>query len=193
MRRDRYFFFFSSRRRHTRWTGDWSSDVCSSDLVFGENIAFFHEPGLDIFRAGHDARATQSFRNMAAKKRRERIDHRAQNDLNFSLLAEYQFSIVAADRFHRIAAVHRAPAFSELPALLLGTIRTEHDIFGTDSEVAQESHPELMGAPDVQDLGNPDADSGAVLRRRRRRGGRLLSEPCLQYWDRHSSSSRFQP
>src|SRR5438876_1035974 len=26
------FFFFSSRRRHTRWTGDWSSDVCSSDL-----------------------------------------------------------------------------------------------------------------------------------------------------------------
>src|SRR5690348_8187080 len=25
-------FFFSSRRRHTSWTGDWSSDVCSSDL-----------------------------------------------------------------------------------------------------------------------------------------------------------------
>src|SRR5690348_18138445 len=25
-------FFFSSRRRQTRWTGDWSSDVCSSDL-----------------------------------------------------------------------------------------------------------------------------------------------------------------
>src|SRR6266487_6234460 len=24
-------FFFSSRRRHTIWTGDWSSDVCSSD------------------------------------------------------------------------------------------------------------------------------------------------------------------
>src|SRR5690348_18447695 len=27
-----FIFFFSSRRRHTRWTGDWSSDVCSSDL-----------------------------------------------------------------------------------------------------------------------------------------------------------------
>src|SRR5689334_24386052 len=25
-------FFFSSRRRHTRWNCDWSSDVCSSDL-----------------------------------------------------------------------------------------------------------------------------------------------------------------
>src|SRR5256885_16452715 len=26
-------YFFSSRRRHTRLQGDWSSDVCSSDLV----------------------------------------------------------------------------------------------------------------------------------------------------------------
>src|SRR5437016_13952183 len=27
-------FFFSSRRRHTRLVSDWSSDVCSSDLLF---------------------------------------------------------------------------------------------------------------------------------------------------------------
>src|SRR5437764_1989632 len=36
MYRDIYiglFFFFSSRRRHTRYIGDWSSDVCSSDLI----------------------------------------------------------------------------------------------------------------------------------------------------------------
>src|SRR5256885_11290266 len=30
---DSCFFFFSSRRRHTRLQGDWSSDVCSSDLA----------------------------------------------------------------------------------------------------------------------------------------------------------------
>src|SRR5256886_16103630 len=30
------FFFFSSRRRHTRFDCDWSSDVCSSDLSPGE-------------------------------------------------------------------------------------------------------------------------------------------------------------
>src|SRR5207302_8059900 len=29
-----FFFFFSSRRRHTRFSRDWSSDVCSSDLGF---------------------------------------------------------------------------------------------------------------------------------------------------------------
>src|SRR5690242_1723606 len=38
-----YFcFFFSSRRRHTRLTCDWSSDVCSSDLieVMGQRLIF---------------------------------------------------------------------------------------------------------------------------------------------------------
>src|SRR5688500_20364233 len=30
-----HYFFFSSRRRHTTLQGDWSSDVCSSDLVAG--------------------------------------------------------------------------------------------------------------------------------------------------------------
>src|SRR5690606_10365125 len=29
---DSLYFFFSSRRRHTRFSRDWSSDVCSSDL-----------------------------------------------------------------------------------------------------------------------------------------------------------------
>src|SRR2546426_8746447 len=33
-----YFFFFSSRRRHTRLQGDWSSDVCSSDLSLNEAL-----------------------------------------------------------------------------------------------------------------------------------------------------------
>src|SRR5690242_20889067 len=33
-----YVFFFSSRRRHTRLTCDWSSDVCSSDLVLHQQL-----------------------------------------------------------------------------------------------------------------------------------------------------------
>src|SRR5438477_12790121 len=34
-----YSFFFSSRRRHTRLTCDWSSDVCSSDLGEASQLA----------------------------------------------------------------------------------------------------------------------------------------------------------
>src|SRR3712207_6990472 len=38
---DCYFFFFSSRRRHTRYWRDWSSDVCSSDLAAAVWTKFF--------------------------------------------------------------------------------------------------------------------------------------------------------
>src|SRR5690606_12734421 len=34
------YFFFSSRRRHTRFSRDWSSDVCSSDLADGSEAAY---------------------------------------------------------------------------------------------------------------------------------------------------------
>src|SRR5690606_40810940 len=45
-------FFFSSRRRHTRFSRDWSSDVCSSDLlvrVRHKHFAFFYRcsPGKE--------------------------------------------------------------------------------------------------------------------------------------------------
>src|SRR2546430_7505722 len=40
-------FFFSSRRRHTRFDCDWSSDVCSSDLYgIGYAGLLYHNPGV---------------------------------------------------------------------------------------------------------------------------------------------------
>src|SRR5438094_8643343 len=40
------FFFFSSRRRHTRSYDDWSSDVCSSDLSFHKGTGYYKVPSL---------------------------------------------------------------------------------------------------------------------------------------------------
>src|SRR5256885_8688000 len=61
-------FFFSSRRRHTRLQGDWSSDVCSSDLTGSshetsistvedspQTAARLFEPQLDPQRPRHSA------------------------------------------------------------------------------------------------------------------------------------------
>src|SRR5256885_13034786 len=62
-------FFFSSRRRHTRLQGDWSSDVCSSDL--GVEIRWKCDPGRV-----HDqtpAEATFRFPNGLADFLGERI------------------------------------------------------------------------------------------------------------------------
>src|SRR2546429_6685341 len=54
------FFFFSSRRRHTRCSRDWSSDVCSSDLArrgrgaFEKRTSFWRARGQCAFRpSGH--------------------------------------------------------------------------------------------------------------------------------------------
>src|SRR2546427_505824 len=44
------FFFFSSRRRHTRFDCDWSSDVCSSDLVrFADTIGYHSDNPRNIW------------------------------------------------------------------------------------------------------------------------------------------------
>src|SRR6266702_5664719 len=48
------FFFFSSRRRHTRWPRDWSSDVCSSDLAQRG-----HGDRLGLDERGHPGHAHQ--------------------------------------------------------------------------------------------------------------------------------------
>src|SRR2546430_3330450 len=58
------FFFFSSRRRHTRFDCDWSSDVCSSDLAAvgrAEGVALAHdaeERGLAMIRSMPDHHMT---------------------------------------------------------------------------------------------------------------------------------------
>src|SRR5256885_4918613 len=48
-----YHFFFSSRRRHTRLQGDWSSDVCSSDLDFGRAIELEPRSGIAYGHRGN--------------------------------------------------------------------------------------------------------------------------------------------
>src|SRR5690348_17820704 len=65
-------FFFSSRRRHTRWTGDWSSDVCSSDLravinVTGDVIHREHEAVIHI--ADAETRLVELLRNQIVTRR----------------------------------------------------------------------------------------------------------------------------
>src|SRR5256885_11747795 len=49
-------FFFSSRRRHTRLQGDWSSDVCSSDLAecLGNQPGALAQLGLGCQAPGHE-------------------------------------------------------------------------------------------------------------------------------------------
>src|SRR5690606_31518927 len=63
------FFFFSSRRRHTIFSRDWSSDVCSSDLViekFDEVVNAFAAGRCDVFST--DASGLASIRSSRLAK-----------------------------------------------------------------------------------------------------------------------------
>src|SRR5690606_41177736 len=51
-------FFFSSRRRHTRFSRDWSSDVCSSDLL-RIRIMSYHTHDISLKRYMDDIRKTK--------------------------------------------------------------------------------------------------------------------------------------
>src|SRR5205807_4045826 len=65
LRKDAHvIFFFSSRRRHTRLQGDWSSDVCSSDLLG------WAEESLSVESPGGPALAVQRLARKRSEERR---------------------------------------------------------------------------------------------------------------------------
>src|SRR2546430_5452989 len=78
------FFFFSSRRRHTRFDCDWSSDVCSSDLfstVYAARDRLLERPvALKILSEG--SRNDEAAR---VRLRREAVAAAAAGDCRFEI------------------------------------------------------------------------------------------------------------
>src|SRR2546427_10237681 len=66
------FFFFSSRRRHTRFDCDWSSDVCSSDL-FRRGTRFPHGREHVVFPRARPAHAGERGRVAADRSEERRV------------------------------------------------------------------------------------------------------------------------
>src|SRR5205807_7808329 len=91
-------FFFSSRRRHTRLQGDWSSDVCSSDLQSAEETGLLRRRRLARVRwrhaaeraraapAGDDVAAQQDVSSASARRRSGNRRDRKSTRLNSSHL-----------------------------------------------------------------------------------------------------------
>src|SRR6266481_6797014 len=75
-------FFFSSRRRHTRWNCDWSSDVCSSDLP-GSTDAWHLRLPTEFAFCTHFASHTGYF----AGERIELVHHRVDGVFEFENFA----------------------------------------------------------------------------------------------------------
>src|SRR5947209_15376943 len=73
-------FFFSSRRRHTRYWRDWSSDVCSSDLIAADQrdrLQFFQEDAMGGFQRRHIRTVVELELEVGGDERHERRAERA--------------------------------------------------------------------------------------------------------------------
>src|SRR2546430_5649622 len=67
-RRIGFYFFFSSRRRHTRFDCDWSSDVCSSDLERARDLLIGAElEELDEGRRGGEGADAEGVEEVGQK------------------------------------------------------------------------------------------------------------------------------
>src|SRR5439155_3202742 len=86
-------FFFSSRRRHTRWPRDWSSDVCSSDLhlIPGRNFAI-------TYRSSHPAPGDDP-KEIALEK--EEVEKAFASDPDANSHAQLYFSLYFAMKIGR--------------------------------------------------------------------------------------------
>src|SRR2546422_666484 len=75
-----FLFFFSSRRRHTRCSRDWSSDVCSSDLVSpdGRRVAYVRD----------DGKGTSMLRVLDAATGRPLAAHRVNGGVDYDWLGD---------------------------------------------------------------------------------------------------------
>src|SRR5688500_20223385 len=62
-------FFFSSRRRHTRLQGDWSSDVCSSDLLERRPGKRLRRGYRDFFQFSRPALEIRAIATVALRER----------------------------------------------------------------------------------------------------------------------------
>src|SRR2546430_10895709 len=67
-----FVFFFSSRRRHTRFDCDWSSDVCSSDLN-GFNAIATRGRRVGLIQSEHNPAISRSRTRRFGARRRERF------------------------------------------------------------------------------------------------------------------------
>src|SRR6266542_7079343 len=106
-----FYFFFSSRRRHTRCYRDWSSDVCSSDLsrrglAGGIDEAFVDQAGADgaeLFgAAAHDGGDVAGGVFAGAE-----FGHRAQASPLLSLLRRAGAQLFVGEAVRRVAPAAR--------------------------------------------------------------------------------------
>src|SRR5207253_8127664 len=112
--------FFSSRRRHTRWPRDWSSDVCSSDLKIDLRSRRIGD-GRTVSAGGHTPTKAESFIRGATLRTRGRAGRSAEDRLlckQEALGSNPSRSIPLRFKPNSARGTNSVPTLVEFPALV---------------------------------------------------------------------------
>src|SRR5207245_4055806 len=164
------FFFFSSRRRHTRCYRDWSSDVCSSDLnPVGPLQGFEHPEAFRLLQTVAKSGIVFGIRSGGLLLRKTsrlqfqigniEVKHRPcrNNDSSFDHILEFAYvpgPLVSAQRVHR-RGWNRVNHLVHAPAELLRKVADEQrnilltlpqgwDGYGKDVDAKKQIGPKLL-------------------------------------------------
>ena len=125
-----------------------------------EDVLFLEEARLDVFRRRHDARAGERREHVTVQVGRQRVDHRREQHVDLVMLgAREQLAVVAVDALHRVAAIDRAASLAELARLILRAVGGELDLARVDAERVEESDPELVRRPEIENARDADAQA----------------------------------
>src|SRR5207253_7620393 len=104
------FFFFSSRRRHTRWPRDWSSDVCSSDLAmrFADLLEAKHAGRLGLEPARRHLLRNFLQRHVGQREAR-RAEHKTTEEREVDTTRHLQQRVEVLDRREPPQPTREAP------------------------------------------------------------------------------------
>src|SRR5690625_5417747 len=136
-------FFFSSRRRHTRWPRDWSSDVCSSDLIRVRKAVGRGPSALDGFTEPADELRQTEVRKATAV---------ARCDMFMFMLPEVALSVALFLGLHLTANgsmnTGQLASYFATATLVVGPVRMLGMLFGqaVNATTALDRHYEVMDA-----------------------------------------------
>src|SRR2546430_7570988 len=112
------FFFFSSRRRHTRFDCDWSSDVCSSDLLAegGRTLLYYDQRGGGRSPVPRDVLVgwREHVADLEALRGHWELDRLTVIGYSWGGLLALLYALEHPDRIARLALVSSAPVTAAL-------------------------------------------------------------------------------
>src|SRR3712207_4754732 len=154
------FFFFSSRRRHTRYWRDWSSDVCSSDLAAARSARVVvpdYQLSLAIGEEGQNAR-------LAARLTGWRVDIRSETEFAAEEADMAYEEDEASGRCAAIMSTGKRCPNASLPGSRYCGLPAHQELEGKDTDqVEAEAEPQPEEAAADADAGVPERGAEEVV------------------------------